>query len=64
MPQYLYSAMDGNGREQKGKINADSEEAAAIELKSKGLFPTSIKPAVLTAKRPRTAPARRRAAVR
>ena len=35
MPQYLYSAMDGNGREQKGKINADSEEAAAIELKSK-----------------------------
>ena len=51
MPQYLYSAMDGNGREQKGKINADSEEAAAIELKSKGLFPTSIKPAVLTAKK-------------
>ena len=51
MPQYLYSAMDGNGKEQKGKINADSEEMAAVELKSKGLFPTSIKPAVLTSKK-------------
>ena len=43
MPQYLYTAMDGSGREQKGKLNAANEEAATLALKSKGLFPTSLK---------------------
>ena len=43
MPQYIYTAMDGSGREQKGKLTAPNEEAAALALKSKGLFPTSLK---------------------
>ena len=46
MPQYTYIAMDARGREQKGKMNAASEEAVANELKRKGLFPTSIRAAV------------------
>ena len=45
MPQYIYTAMDGSGREQKGKLTAPNEEAAALALKSKGLFPTSLKAA-------------------
>ena len=46
MPQYLYTAMDAKGREQKGKINAPTEEAVAVELRRKGMFPTSIRTAV------------------
>ncbi len=45
MPQFNYVAMDGNGKEQKGKISATSEDLAVAELKRKGLFPTSIKSA-------------------
>ncbi len=43
MPQYSYIAMDGNGKEQKGKINAASEEIVTNQLKAKGWFPTQIK---------------------
>ncbi len=43
MPQYTYTAMDANGKEKKGKLNAATEDAAAAELKKQGLFPTSIK---------------------
>lgn len=46
MPQFIYTAMDGNGKEQKGRIEAASEEAANSALKAKGLFTTSLKPAV------------------
>ncbi len=42
MAQFIYTAMDANGREQKGKISANDENAAAAELKRQGLFPTSI----------------------
>ncbi len=51
MPQFIYTAMDGNGREQKGKIEAASEDAASSALKAKGLFPTSLKPAVAAVKK-------------
>lgn len=44
MPQFQYSAMDGTGKEKKGKIDADNEQAAGVLLKEQGLFPTSIKP--------------------
>jgi len=43
MPQFNYVAIDGSGKEQKGKINAESEDAVTKMLKDKGLFPTSIK---------------------
>ena len=48
MPQYNYVAMDSKGKEQKGRITAATEETAAAELKSKGLFPISIKNATAT----------------
>ena len=51
MPQYTYTAMNARGKELKGKINAASEEAAISELKSKGLFPTSIKAAAAAVKK-------------
>ena len=50
MPQYAYIAMDSKGKEQKGRITADSETAAVAELKKKGMFPTSVK-AVVAAKK-------------
>ena len=43
MPQYTYIAMDGKGKEQKGKIMAANEEAVMAALRAKGMFPTSIK---------------------
>lgn len=46
MPQYAYTALDRKGREQSGKITAADENIASQELKNKGLFPTSIKPAL------------------
>jgi type IV pilus assembly protein PilC len=45
MPQFLYVAMDSNGKERKGKIDSPSEEQAAAALKKQNLYPTSIKPA-------------------
>ena len=54
MPQYAYVAMDSKGKEQKGKITADSETAAVAELKKKGMFPTSVK-AVVAAKKSKKA---------
>ena len=51
MPQYMYTAMDSKGKEQKGKIVADSETAAVAELKQKGMFPTSVKAVIATKKK-------------
>ena len=45
MPLYQYTAMDSNGKEQKGKKEAGREEEVATFLKNQGLFPTSIKSA-------------------
>ncbi|MDD5596842.1 MAG: type II secretion system F family protein [Victivallaceae bacterium] len=45
MPQFLYTAMDSNGKERKGKIDSPNEEQAATALKKQNLYPTSIKPA-------------------
>ncbi len=50
MPQYMYTAMDSMGKEQKGRIVADSENAAMAELKQKGMFPMSVKAVVATKK--------------
>ncbi len=43
MATYVYTAVDGNGKEQKGKIQATTEDMAALELRKKGLFPTSVR---------------------
>ncbi len=48
MPQFAYTAMDQYGKEQKGTLEASSEDVAASTLKKQGLYPTSLK--ALTAK--------------
>lgn len=42
MPRFKYTAMDGRGKEKKGRIDAETEQDAASKLKQQGLFPTSI----------------------
>ena len=42
MAIYQYTAMDGRGKEQKGRVEADSEQDAASKLKQMGLFATSV----------------------
>lgn len=41
--KFAYTAMDGQGKEQRGRMDADSEQDASAKLKQMGLFPTSIK---------------------
>ncbi len=43
MPQFMYTAVDVNGKEQKGKLEAASEDAVAVELRKQGLYPTAVK---------------------
>lgn len=43
MPNFVYTAMDAQGKERKGRKEAQSKEEVAGFLKSQGLFPTSIK---------------------
>jgi len=45
-----YTAMDGSGREQTGRLQAETEQAAAAKLKGMGLFPTNIREAKRTDK--------------
>jgi len=43
MPIFQYTAMDSAGKEKKGRMEAENENAVASALKEQGLFPTSIK---------------------
>jgi len=43
MPVFQYSAMDSQGKEHKGKLEAASEDEVTSMLKGKDLFPTDIK---------------------
>jgi len=43
MPQFNYVAIDANGKEQKGKLTADNQEAVVQMLKNKGLFASSVR---------------------
>ena len=45
MPQYIYTAVNASGKEQKGKIVAASAEEATEILKKQQLFITSLKDA-------------------
>ena len=42
MPTFQYTAMDGEGREQKGRVEAQNEQEAAAKLKHMGLFATTL----------------------
>lgn len=52
MPTFQYTAMDSTGKEKKGKMDAETEQAVASALKEQGMFPTSIKEAKSSAKVP------------
>ena len=43
MPGYTYVAVDKNGREKRGRIEAQSSEEVSQQLKKDGLFPVEIK---------------------
>ncbi len=51
MPIYQYTAMDSNGKEKKGRIEAANEQAVGVSLKEQGLFPTSVKEDTASAKK-------------
>jgi hypothetical protein len=40
---YTYTALDARGESKHGAISADSEAAAIIALRAKGLYPTRVK---------------------
>ncbi|MBO4344666.1 MAG: type II secretion system F family protein [Victivallales bacterium] len=42
MAKFQYVAMDGNGKEKKGIIEAETDTAATAQIKQMGLFPTSL----------------------
>lgn len=42
MAKFSYVAMDGQGKEKKGQVQAETEAEAIKSLKDQGLFPTSI----------------------
>jgi len=45
MPIFQYTAMDSNGKEKKGRMDAENDQAVGAALKEQGMFPTSIKEA-------------------
>lgn len=42
MAKFIYTALDGKGKESRGEIEADSQNTALTRLREKGLFPTQI----------------------
>ena len=42
MARFQYTAMDSNGKERKGSLDAENEQEATQQLKQMGLFPTSL----------------------
>ncbi|MDD3695104.1 MAG: type II secretion system F family protein [Lentisphaeria bacterium] len=42
MAKFQYVAVDGNGKERKGVIEANDDKEATNQLKQQGLFPTSV----------------------
>jgi len=42
MPKFRYIAMDGNGAEAEGSVEADSQAQAVNAIRQKGLFPTRV----------------------
>ena len=42
MPKFTYTAIDSNGKQKTGSLNAGSEEEARSKLNSMGLMPTTV----------------------
>jgi len=51
MPQFTYKAIDGNGKERRGTVNAASAEEANNQVTGMGLMPTEISEAKGKAKK-------------
>jgi len=43
MPTYVYEALNAAGKPEKGRIQADSSDAAISAVRSNGFFPTSVR---------------------
>ena len=55
MPNFEFVALDRNGKEVKGRIEASSQAAAIAAIKSKSYFPSKVKEVVADAKAAKTA---------
>lgn len=58
MPHFAYTAYDARGAETRGTLEAAGPEPAALALKARGLFPTSLVTAAATARDRPAPPAR------
>ena len=43
MPTYIYEALNAAGKPEKGRIEADSSDAAIAAVRLNGFFPTSVR---------------------
>lgn len=43
MPTYVYEALNAAGKPEKGRIDADSSDAAIASIRANGYFPTSVR---------------------
>ena len=50
MPTYAFTAMDANGKEQTGTVEASSQGAAISIIKEQGMFPTRVEDQAVAAK--------------
>ena len=50
MPTYSFTAMDSNGKEQTGTVEASSQGAAISIIKEQGMFPTRVEDQTVAAK--------------
>ena len=58
MPQYSYKAIDSNGKERRGNVNASSSEEANSQLSDMGLMPTEVVESKAKGKRGKANPKR------
>jgi len=52
MAKFQYLATDASGKEKKGTAEGASQEEVINALKAEGLYPTSVKPAAVTKRKP------------
>ena len=43
MPTYVYEALNAAGKPEKGRIEADSSDAAIAAIRQNGFFPTTVR---------------------
>jgi type II secretory pathway component PulF len=43
MPTYVYEALNAAGKPEKGRIEADTSDAAIAAIRQNGFFPTTVR---------------------